>query len=1655
MPRSRISLEIVAINKATAEIKKTLKGLNKIVKAAEKSTKAQTKAIKVSEREEAARNKLNKAIEAYKVDKIVHAMEKESKEAKKLGITISKLAREEQAAQKKKVADLWKSVNEAKKARETAATHASKIRAKETEAAHSQHAAAVASQKKKTQLIIKEQQRRTKAALSAEAHRSKALAATLLARDKAEQKANNKSIERAARANAQKRKFAEKMGKDWVPKKAEKAQATSQKAQHLKAIEQARKAAQVIKNLDQAKAAAQIKSAKKVAQVRDRAVNQAQAAEEKANAKGIALANRAATAKKKANSRVHTAATKSIMQQQALASKLAEKKVKASIQAARAEGRTVAKGISGARSKNKVILRQIQKHRDANAKLQYDIRRASQKTADKEIRNIERTLKKTRKASARKGFSFNQIGKAAMRLFFIMETLKRAFQMFAALVNNLFIEPIKSFAALETGMAEVSTLLGKDISKKAQMGVAGLSDSVKDMAIQFGKTPVDMAKALYFAVSSGATTAAKAQEVLRVSTMLSTAGLVDAETSTRALVTVMNAFGVEFKQSEAVSDLFFVTVQKGITTVKELANKIGRVSGMAGAAGMSMQTMFAFIAAGTKVTGLTTATVTGLRSSIQLLLNPGEKARKTFKRLGLTYGTAALQGEGFRRFVDQLRDGLHGVNGAAKITSEDISKMIPNMRASAVIMALLKSKTDHFGDALKIMSDRAKHAGATADAVNKIMETLAFRFERLKQAAEVLRIEFGETFAGTFQIGDFADGMTSGILDVIDAFRELGEIKTIDNLRDSMNSLGEDLIYFTVDVMGSVVSMVNTFVQQMASMAYSIAVIRDLVGMDKTQATGPPVTKEQRIKQTAAVAMAIAEVGPQPALEKERGLTPLAEREPFAWQMAQMKDEAAITQHLTKLPTERHSRELGGILSSIKDIEVLTVALVAKRVTLEAKSKKAVEARTAAENKYGFLVHRAFLAKAKAEDKNDVANKQKNKDKADALFRNAKRAKKIVYERTQDSLRARNDLANITKIYRTLTGRQVELNSLGKVRNDNLKETKKRWIDLTNAQEAFERKRINLAAAMAKVQDLPESERRKAMMGVLSATSVGAIVGDETLPETDTGTGKGKGKAAALAARVRLQWLKQLQSHEIERNVTLLKRVGISAKIEKNEVRELRLNKAKQRLLAKYPDKDKNNAAKAGIRLAEKVHRATLARIRAEVKAIEKANKTWLKEIKDFKKELRKETEIEYEQSPQRKKEVIVAARERMYAYLEILREEGLRGAELKKAALAAQSAIVAKFASYKRVQAKQGTAIALNQDRDLYNRRIDMQLATVRAAEKLYAVELSILEQAGIKGVELEYRTEAAKKKVRDEFRGYMIKDVNKGIAIATKTEKQSIANVERWASQVASTVVGLGSTLIKDLVDKEKTAEEAFRNLGYALLEMGATAVAEFIVKEGVKQAMIALTSGLQTTAAAAEITASKLVTAQVVADQAKQAAAKLTASGVGVAGKAAGAAGKVAGDVAGGAAAGGAMGGLWGIAIMALIAVIGGLLAWLMDDDARKHREATKLEAFYIKEAKHYSHGGLVTGGVSGRDSVRAMLTPGEYVLNKSTVDSIRQGKPPSTPGRYAKGGMVTAGGGTQIVFAPRIETISLPNSVQNMRYFRDTVAKTRGRLASLKG
>ena len=90
--------------------------------------------------------------------------------------------------------------------------------------------------------------------------------------------------------------------------------------------------------------------------------------------------------------------------------------------------------------------------------------------------------------------------------------------------------------------------------------------------------------------------------------------------------------------------------------------------------------------------------------------------------------------------------------------------------------------------------------------------------------------------------------------------------------------------------------------------------------------------------------------------------------------------------------------------------------------------------------------------------------------------------------------------------------------------------------------------------------------------------------------------------------------------------------------------------------------------------------------------------------------------------------------------------------------------------------------------------------------------------------------------------------------------------------------------------------------------------------------------------------------------------------------------------------------------------------------------------------------FHSGGYVKGFASGGgvDSVRALLTPGEFVLPKGLVDSIRLGKAPPKA-TYANGGMVadSASLGPSSINVS-MNTFAVPSKGEFRRWYKSSVA-----------
>lgn len=310
----------------------------------------------------------------------------------------------------------------------------------------------------------------------------------------------------------------------------------------------------------------------------------------------------------------------------------------------------------------------------------------------------------------------------------------------------------KAAVSFEKGMAEVGTLLGKQVKQ-----VPALSNEILKLSRDIGFSPQSLTKALYQAVSAGVDFS-KSMDFLRQASRTAIAGVTDMFTAVDSLTTVVNAYGDRIENAQHYSDILFSTVKYGKTTFGELAPQIGRVATIAAQLGVPFHEVGAALALMTKKGIQTETAVMSLRQILASILKPTSEAAKRAAQLGIDFSVAALKSKGLSRFIAEVVDKTKG-------SSEAFSDLFGNIRALTGAMALASEEFDK-------MTTRIKESkGATEEAAKVMDRTVSRSIERLKANWQSLKIEFGRGILpivnpiikavswGLGKIGDLGEGI--------------------------------------------------------------------------------------------------------------------------------------------------------------------------------------------------------------------------------------------------------------------------------------------------------------------------------------------------------------------------------------------------------------------------------------------------------------------------------------------------------------------------------------------------------------------------------------------------------------------------------------------------------------------------------------------------------------------------------------------------------------------------------------------------------------------------------------------------------------------------------------------------------------------------------
>jgi TP901 family phage tail tape measure protein len=277
---------------------------------------------------------------------------------------------------------------------------------------------------------------------------------------------------------------------------------------------------------------------------------------------------------------------------------------------------------------------------------------------------------------------------------------------------------------LAVGLREVVTLTGLT-GHAAEVTFGNFSSLVADLSNEFGIAQSVLTGGLYQALSAGVPTG-NALEFMQVASTAAIAGVTDVETAVDGLTTIINAFGLDTGQAQAVADSMFASVKGGKTTFEELSASLFNVGPAAAAAGVSFEEVNAAIATMTAAGVPTAQATTQIRAAMVGLQKPSEELDAIFQALGYESAQLAIENEGLGFALDAVKTASNGSNGT-------LQTLLGSVEAVAAVNILAGTGAEKFNDELERQSNAAGSVNDAFDEIDKsrVLERQAIAFQNM------------------------------------------------------------------------------------------------------------------------------------------------------------------------------------------------------------------------------------------------------------------------------------------------------------------------------------------------------------------------------------------------------------------------------------------------------------------------------------------------------------------------------------------------------------------------------------------------------------------------------------------------------------------------------------------------------------------------------------------------------------------------------------------------------------------------------------------------------------------------------------------------------------------------------------------------------------
>lgn len=272
--------------------------------------------------------------------------------------------------------------------------------------------------------------------------------------------------------------------------------------------------------------------------------------------------------------------------------------------------------------------------------------------------------------------------------------------------NFVAAASLEAFKSFETAQAQVATLTDD---------TEGLTQAIRDQveAQGFLVSDTEALAASYSILSAGFSDTNDVIKILGASTNAAVGGFSDLETTTRATVSILNAYKLSADDAARVTDFLVATQNEGLTTVRELGDGISSVSSIAAQLGISFEQVSAGLATITADGVNTSTAIVGYRQALLAVVDPSTDAAATAERLGVAFDAAALRSIGLEGILRQVAANSDNL-------TEDLSSLFGNVNAFSAANIIAADSLTVFDEKLKGVSDSSQVA---ADNVAIVADT--------------------------------------------------------------------------------------------------------------------------------------------------------------------------------------------------------------------------------------------------------------------------------------------------------------------------------------------------------------------------------------------------------------------------------------------------------------------------------------------------------------------------------------------------------------------------------------------------------------------------------------------------------------------------------------------------------------------------------------------------------------------------------------------------------------------------------------------------------------------------------------------------------------------------------------------------------------------